>query len=302
MAATLIDGRLVAEAIRGELKDDVRALKAQGVIPGLAVVLVGDDPASLSYVAGKEKACAEIGIDSYDHRLAASTSQEELMRLVRKLGNDDRIHGILVQLPLPGGLDENEVLLALDPEKDVDGFHPVNVGKMMLGRETFLPCTPHGILQLLRRSGVKLAGAHVVVIGRSNIVGKPLANMLIQKTASANATVTICHTGTRNLAGFTRQADVVIAAAGRPNTLTADMIREGAVVIDVGVNRVEDAARKAGVRLVGDVDFERVREKASLITPVPGGVGPMTIAMLLYNTVQAAKKRCPGIRGRAAAP
>ena len=224
------------------------------------------------------------------------------MRLVRKLGSDDRIHGILVQLPLPGGLDENEVLLALDPEKDVDGFHPVNVGKMMLGRETFLPCTPHGIMQLLRRSGVKLAGAHVVVIGRSNIVGKPLANMLIQKTASANATVTICHTGTRNLAGFTRQADVVIAAAGRPNTLTADMIREGAVVIDVGVNRVEDAARKAGYRLVGDVDFERVREKASLITPVPGGVGPMTIAMLLYNTVQAAKKRCPGIRGRPAAP
>lgn len=298
MAAKIIDGRRVAETIRGELKAQVRVLKAQGVIPGLAVVLVGDDPASRSYVTAKEKACVEIGINSDDNRLSSATTQQELMGLVRKLNNDDRIHGILVQLPLPKELDETEVLLAIDPEKDVDGFHPVNVGRMVLGHKTFLPCTPHGVLQLLKRSGVKIEGAHVVVIGRSNIVGKPLANMLIQKTEFGNATVTICHTGTRNLSDFTRRADIVIAAAGRPNMLTVDMIREGAVVVDVGVNRVEDAGRKAGYRLVGDVDFERVREKASLITPVPGGVGPMTITMLLYNTVESAKNRCVAINGR----
>jgi len=297
MAAAIIDGRRIAEEIRGELKESVRALKAQGVTPGLAVVLVGDDPASRSYVAGKEKACAEVGIHSFDNRLAASATQEELMGLVRKLNGDDRVHGSLVQLPLPRGLNEAEVLLAIDPDKDVDGFHPINAGRMMLGQKAFLPCTPHGVLQLLRRSGVRLAGLHVVVIGRSNIVGKPLANMLIQKSELANATVTVCHTGTRDLAGFTRQADVVVAAAGRPNTLTADMIREGAVVIDVGVNRVEDATKKSGFRLVGDVDFQRVSEKASMITPVPGGVGPMTIAMLLYNTVEAAKTRCRAMRG-----
>jgi len=294
MAAKIIDGKQVAADMRAELRAEVAKLKEQGVVPGLAVVLVGDDPASKSYVTAKERACEEIGIYSDDNRLPAETGQAELMALVARLNKDPKINGILVQLPLPKHLDESEVLLAIDPSKDVDGFHPVNVGKMVVGEEAFLPCTPHGIIQLLVRSGVKIEGAEVVVVGRSNIVGKPIANMLIQKNDTGNATVTVCHTRTRNLAEHVRRADIIIAAAGRPNTVTADMVKEGAVVIDVGVNRVEDATKKKGYRLVGDVDFAAVSEKAGLITPVPGGVGPMTITMLLYNTVESAKRAAQG--------
>ena len=290
MAAQVIDGKQVAATLRAELKEQVAKLKQKGIVPGLGVILVGDDPASKSYITAKERACEEVGIYSDDNRLPASTSQEDLLALVKKMNTNPKINGILVQLPLPEGLDESEVLLAIDPAKDVDGFHPMNVGKMMVGEEAFLPCTPHGIIQLLLRSGVTIEGANVVIVGRSNIVGKPLANMLIQKNATGNATVTVCHTRTKNLAEHTRQADIVIAAAGRPNTITADMVRQGAVVIDVGVNRIEDATKKKGYRLVGDVDFEPVSEKASFITPVPGGVGPMTITMLLYNTVESAKR------------
>jgi len=288
MTARIIDGKQVAADMRAELKSEVERLKAKGVVPGLAVVLVGDDPASKSYVTAKEKACEEIGIYSDDNRLPAETTRQELMALVDKLNKDSKIHGILVQLPLPKHIDESKVLLAIDPDKDVDGFHPVNVGKMVVGEKSFLPCTPHGIIQLLVRSGVKLEGAEVVIVGRSNIVGKPLANLLIQKSPTGNATVTVCHTRTKNLAEHVKRADIIIAAAGRPNTITADMVKDGAVVIDVGVNRVADATKKKGYRLVGDVDFDAVKEKASLITPVPGGVGPMTITMLLYNTVDSA--------------
>ena len=290
MTAQIIDGKQVAADMRAELKDKVAQLKDKGIVPGLAVVLVGDDPASRSYVTAKEKACGDIGIYSEDIRLAAETSQAELMALIDKLNKNDKINGILVQLPLPKHLDEGEVLLAIDPAKDVDGFHPVNVGKMMLGQKAFLPCTPHGVIQLLLNSDVKIEGTEVVIVGRSNIVGKPLANMLIQKNATGNATVTVCHTRTKNLADHTLKADILIAAAGAPNMITADMVKAGAVVIDVGVNRVDDATKKRGYRLTGDVDFEAVKEKASLITPVPGGVGPMTITMLLYNTVESAEK------------
>ncbi len=290
MTAQIIDGKQVAADMRVELKEEVAKLKEKGIVPGLGVILVGEDPASQSYVRAKERACDDIGIYSDNNRLSAETSQEELMALVEKMNKDPKINGILVQLPLPKGLNEAEVLLAIDPAKDVDGFHPVNVGKMVVGEKAFLPCTPHGVIQLLKRSGVTIEGAEVVIVGRSNIVGKPLANMLIQKKPNANATVTVCHTRTKDLAYHTKRADIVIAAAGRPNTVTADMLKEGVVVIDVGVNRVEDASKKRGYRLVGDVDFEAVKEKASFITPVPGGVGPMTITMLLYNTVESAKK------------
>jgi methylenetetrahydrofolate dehydrogenase (NADP+)/methenyltetrahydrofolate cyclohydrolase len=288
--AYIIDGKVVAEEIRQELRGRVAELKRRGVVPGLGVILVGDDPASKSYVTGKEKACAEIGLYSDDNRLPASTTQQELLALVRRMNDDPRIHGILVQLPLPRHLNETEVLLAINPDKDADGFHPMNLGRMVIGADCFLPCTPHGVVQLLVRSGVRLNGAHVVVVGRSNIVGKPVANMLMQKKEHANATVTICHTRTRDIGHFTRQADIIIAAAGKPRMITADMVREGVVVIDVGVNRVEDKTRERGYRLVGDVDFDSVKEKAAMITPVPGGVGPMTITMLLYNTVQAASR------------
>ena len=289
MTAKIIDGKQVAAQMRAELKDSVARLKAQGITPGLAVILVGDDPASRSYVTAKEKACAEIGMHSDDNRLPSETTQAELLGLIDQFNNDPQIHGILVQLPLPGHIDEDAVLLAIDPNKDVDGFHPVNVGRMVVGQEAFLPCTPHGVIQLLLRSGVELSGAEVVIVGRSNIVGKPLANMLIQKSTTGNATVTVCHTRTKHIAEHTRRADIVIAAAGRPKTITAEMVKDGAVIIDVGVNRVEDATKKKGYRLVGDVDFEAVSQKASLITPVPGGVGPMTITMLLYNTVLSAE-------------
>jgi len=290
MTAQIIDGKQVAAEMRAEIKAEVTKLKEKGIVPGLGVILVGEDPASQSYVRAKERSCEELGIYSDDNRLAVDTSQEQLIALVEKMNKDPKIHGILVQLPLPKGLNEAEVLLAIDPAKDVDGFHPMNVGKMVVGEKAFLPCTPHGVIQLLIRSGVTIEGANVVIVGRSNIVGKPLANMLIQKKPNRNATVTVCHTRTKGLASHTRRADIVIAAAGRPNTITAEMIKEGAVVIDVGVNRVEDATKKKGYRLVGDVDFEAVKEKASLITPVPGGVGPMTITMLLYNTVESAKR------------
>jgi methylenetetrahydrofolate dehydrogenase (NADP+)/methenyltetrahydrofolate cyclohydrolase len=290
MTAQIIDGKQIAADMRAELKAEVAKLKTQNIIPGLGVILVGEDPASQSYVTAKERACDDMGIYSDDNRLPADTSQAELMALVEKMNNDKKINGILVQLPLPKGLNESEVLLKIDPAKDVDGFHPMNVGKMVVGEQAFLPCTPHGIIQLLVRSGVKIEGAEVVIVGRSNIVGKPLMNMLVQKKPMANATVTVCHTRTKDLSYHTKRADIVIAAAGRPNTVTADMVKDGVVVIDVGVNRIEDATKKKGYRLVGDVDFDAVREKASLITPVPGGVGPMTITMLLYNTVESAKR------------
>lgn len=277
--------------MRDELKAEVAQLAKKGIVPGLGVILVGDDPASKSYVAAKQKACSEIGIFSDDNRLPENTPQKKLLSLIDRLNKDPKIDGILAQLPLPKHIDEAEVLLAIDPAKDIDGFNPINVGKMVLGQKTYLPCTPHGVVQLLIKSGVKIEGAHVVIVGRSNIVGKPLANILLQKSPLGNATVTICHTRTKNLADHTRRADIVVAAVGRPNTITADMIKDGAVVIDVGMNRIEDASKKSGCRLVGDVDFKRVKEKASLITPVPGGVGPMTITMLLYNVVDAAKNR-----------
>jgi len=290
MTARIIDGAKVAADMRAELKKQVAELKKKGIVPGLGVILVGQDPASKSYVTAKERACAEIGIYSDDNRLPAQTSQKDLITLIKKMNADPKINGILVQLPLPKHLNEAQVLMTISPDKDVDGFHPINVGKMVMGEKAFLPCTPHGVIQLLIRSSVTIDGSHVVIVGRSNIVGKPLANMLIQKSPTGNATVTICHTHTKNLTGHTKQADIVIAAAGRPNTITADMIKPGAVVIDVGVNRVDDETKKSGYRLVGDVDFENVKEKASLITPVPGGVGPMTITMLLYNTVESAKR------------
>lgn len=290
MTAKIIDGKQVAAELRAELKEKVAQLKAKGVTPGLAVILVGDDPASKSYVTAKEKACEEIGMHSDDNRLPATTTQADLLALIDKCNKDSTIHGILVQLPLPKHINDNEVLMAIDPSKDVDGFHPVNVGRMVVGQEAYLPCTPHGVVQLLLRNGVKLDGAEVVIVGRSNIVGKPLANMLIQKSKTGNATVTVCHTRTKNIAEHVKRADIVIAAAGRPNTITAEMVKVGAVVIDVGVNRVEDASKKNGYRLVGDVDFDAVKKRASLITPVPGGVGPMTITMLLFNTVQSAQR------------
>lgn len=290
MAAEIIDGKQVAARMRAELKEEIKKLKERSIVPGLGVILVGDDPASHSYVRAKQRACEEIGIFSDDNRLAADTSEDEVIALINRMNAERKIHGILVQLPLPSHIDEYKALLAINPDKDVDGFHPVNIGKMLLGQECFVPCTPHGIVQLLLRSNVKIEGADVVIVGRSNIVGKPLANMLIQKSKTGNATVTVCHTRTKNLAEHTRRADILIAAAGRAETVTADMVKEGAVVIDVGVNRVDDPTRERGYRLVGDVDFEAVKERASMITPVPGGVGPMTITMLLYNTVASAQR------------
>lgn len=290
MAAKIIDGKVIAQQMRAELKGEVEALAAKGIVPGLAVILVGEDPASLSYVTSKEKACEKLGMYSSDNRLPADTTQEQLLALIDKMNKDEKIHGILVQLPLPKYMDESQVIMSISPEKDADGFHPVSVGRMVIGEDTFIPCTPHGILHLLSRSGIKTEGAHAVVVGRSNIVGKPVANLLFQKSPLGNATVTVCHTRTKDIASITRQADILIAAAGRPDTITADMVKEGAVVIDVGVNRVDDPSAKRGYRLVGDVDFEAVKEKASFITPVPGGVGPMTITMLLYNTVKSAKR------------
>ncbi|MFA7256511.1 MAG: bifunctional methylenetetrahydrofolate dehydrogenase/methenyltetrahydrofolate cyclohydrolase FolD [Kiritimatiellales bacterium] len=291
MAAKILDGKAIAQDIRAELKAKTAELKKQGIVPGLGVLLVGDDPASRSYVTAKEKACEETGLYSKEIKLPATATHAEILQVVENFNNDDQIDGILVQLPLPDSSMEQSVIEAINPDKDVDGFHPLNVGRMMLGLPAFLPCTPHGVLQILKRSGIKTSGAHVVVIGRSNIVGRPLVNLLSQKSELGDATVTMCHTRTKNMKELTLQADIVVAAVGRPNTVTADMIKPGAVVIDVGVNRIEDATKKNGFRLAGDVDYAAVAEKASAITPVPGGVGPMTITMLLANTVESAVRR-----------
>lgn len=286
--AKILDGKAISAEFRAEIKDRVSVLKEQGIIPGLGVLLVGDDPASRSYVTAKERACNEAGIYSEEVKLPAEASHDQILEVVCTFNANEKINGILVQLPLPDSSMEPSVIEAIVPEKDVDGFHPVTVGRMILGLPAFLPCTPHGVLQILKRSGIETSGAHAVVIGRSNLVGRPLVNLLSQKNELGNATVTMCHTGTKNMAELTRQADIVVAATGRPGTVTADMVKEGAAVIDVGVNRVEDASKKRGYRLCGDVDFDAVAEKASAITPVPGGVGPMTITMLLANTVESA--------------
>ena len=286
-----LDGREISLEIRAEIKADIERLKQeQNLVPGLAVVLVGDNPASLSYVRSKGKACEELGMYSLQVDLPADASTAEVVEAVERLNRDDSVHGILVQLPLPEQ-DEEQVLNAIDPNKDVDGLHPVNLGRLVRQEECFWPCTPHGIVQILSRSGIETAGKHVVVVGRSTLVGRPIALLLGYKAEGANATVTLCHTGTHDLGYFTRQADIVIAAAGFPQGIKADMVREGAVVIDVGINQIDAPERERGWRLVGDVDYKEVRKKASAITPVPNGVGPMTIALLLYNTVWSAKRR-----------
>ncbi len=288
MTAKIIDGEAIAAQILDELREQVERLGASGVEPGLAVVLVGDDPGSVSYVTGKSKDAVAIGMRSETIRLPADISQEALLATVAELNADPRWHGVIVQVPLPSHIHEATVTGAVLPEKDVDGLHPINVGRLLRGEPALLGCTPHGVIQLLARSGYDADGKHVVICGRSNLVGKPLAGLFLQKARGVNATVTVCHTGTPDIGVFTRQADIVVAAIGRPRAITADMVREGAIVIDVGVNRVEDATRKRGFRLVGDVDFAAVAEKAEAITKVPGGVGPMTRAMLMYNTVLAA--------------
>ncbi|NLJ55915.1 MAG: bifunctional 5,10-methylene-tetrahydrofolate dehydrogenase/5,10-methylene-tetrahydrofolate cyclohydrolase [Firmicutes bacterium] len=288
MTAKIISGNEVAKEIRQELKGRVAELKEKGIVPGLGVVLVGEDPASISYVTSKAKGSQEIGMFEETIRLPADVPEEEVLKVIDGLNKDPKFSGILVQLPLPDHISVEKVIGYISPEKDVDGFHPVNVGKLLRGEPCPLPCTPHGVQQLLFRSGNDPAGKHVVVCGRSNIVGKPLAAILMQKAEGANAVVTVVHTGAKDISYYTKQADILIAAMGRPNAITADMVKEGTVVIDVGVNRIPDESRKSGFRLAGDVDFEAVKEKASFITPVPGGVGPMTVTMLLYNTVEAA--------------
>jgi methylenetetrahydrofolate dehydrogenase (NADP+)/methenyltetrahydrofolate cyclohydrolase len=295
MSAIVIDGKEVARKKREEAASASAALKARGVEPCLAVLLVGEDPASVSYVTGKEKALADAGMKSLDIRLPADTGEQALLERIAALNADPSVHGILVQLPLPSHIREERVIAAVDPLKDVDGFHPVSVGNMILGRPGFLPCTPHGVLVLLEEMKIPTAGTHAVILGRSNIVGKPLASLLARK--EINATVTVCHTGSGDLGRYTRQADILIAAAGKPGLVTADMIRDGAVVIDIGVNRVPDETARKGYRLKGDVDFEAAAEKASFITPVPGGVGPMTIAMLLLNVIRAAEN-VAGVSGK----
>lgn len=288
--ARIIDGKKTAAAIRLEIGAEVQKLSRRKIQPGLAVILVGEDPASEVYVRMKKKACAELGIQSFDYNLPKNATEKRLLKLIDTLNADKNVHGILVQLPLPKQISEANVLNAIDPEKDVDGFHPVNVGKMLNGEDAFLPCTPNGCKELLLRYGYDPAGKHVVIVGRSNIVGKPMAAILMQKALGGNATVTVCHSRTKNLAKMVQQADIVIAAIGVPNFIKSRMIKPGAVVIDVGVNRVEDSTRKTGYRLVGDVDFKNVAKKAKAITPVPGGVGPMTITMLMRNTVESAKQ------------
>lgn len=289
MTAQIISGIEIAKQIREELKQEIAGLKAtHNLVPGLATVLVGEDPASQVYLGQKERTSKDLGVYSERYDLPSKTTQQELLALIDKLNKSPKIHGILVQLPLPNHLNEEEILYSIDPKKDVDGFHPVNLGKLMIGEPDYLPCTPHGIQQLLVRSGVKIEGAEVVVVGRSNIVGKPIANMLLQKAEGANATVTVCHTRTRDIAFHTRRADILIVAAGKAKAITADMVKEGVVVIDVGVNQI--GTTKDGKRILcGDVDYDAVKEKAKAITPVPGGVGPMTITMLMLNTVKAAK-------------
>ncbi|QRG69798.1 bifunctional methylenetetrahydrofolate dehydrogenase/methenyltetrahydrofolate cyclohydrolase FolD [Brevibacillus choshinensis] len=281
MAAIIVQGKEVAQSIRAELANEVSELKKQGVTPGLTVVLVGDDPASQSYVRGKSKGCEEVGIASEVILKDASTTEEELLAIIQQLNENPNVSGILVQLPLPKHISESAVIEAIHPDKDVDGFHPISVGNMVLGNETFLPCTPHGIIELIKRTGTEIAGKHAVVIGRSNIVGKPVSLLLQQE----NATVTMCHSRTQNLEEFTRKADILVVATGRAHMIGAQHVKPGAVVIDVGVNRIETG------KLVGDVKFDEVKDVASFLTPVPGGVGPMTITMLLKNTVAAARKQ-----------
>ena len=288
MPASIIDGKLVAQEIRSALNERIAALKHKNIVPGLAVILVGEDPASVSYVTAKEQACADIGMKSFEYRLPDTTKTDELVALIHKLNTDKPVHGILVQLPLPAHIDEFSVIEAIASEKDVDGFTSINLGKMLLGQDAFIPCTPHGIIKLIEHTGIQTKGAHAVVVGRSNIVGKPLANLLIRK--EINATVTVCHTGTVDLARFTKQADILIACAGKAGLINAGMVKPGACVIDVGVNRVPAPQSKKGWKLAGDVLFDEVAEVAGFITPVPGGVGPMTITMLLFNTVTAATK------------
>lgn len=286
--AEIIDGKKVSSEIRAEIKERVVNIKKiHGKVPGLAVVLVGDDAASAVYVRMKGKGCEEVGMNSFQHILPESSSQEELLSLIDRLNNDENVNGILVQLPLPKHIDEKAVINAIDPIKDVDGFHPVNVGKLVADDECFLPCTPHGCQILINRHVKDLKGKHLVVVGRSSIVGKPVANMMIQKNEMANCIVTICHTAAKDISVYTKQADILVVAAGKPLIVTGEMVKEGVVVIDVGVNRIADPSDPSKTRIVGDVDFDSVAPKASAITPVPGGVGPMTIAMLLSNTVKA---------------
>ncbi|MDH7493477.1 MAG: tetrahydrofolate dehydrogenase/cyclohydrolase catalytic domain-containing protein [Candidatus Saccharicenans sp.] len=290
MPAKIISGKEVAASIREELKQRTARLQEKGLIPGLGVILVGEDPASVSYVTAKAKGAEEVGIFEETVRLPAESTEEEILKTVDRLNRDPRFHGVLVQLPLPKWVNPDKVINFISPEKDVDGFHPINVGKLLRGEPCPLPCTPYGVQQMLVRSGYSPEGKHVVVCGRSNIVGKPLVAMLMQKKPGANATVTVCHTGTPDLKKFTLQADILVAAMGAPRAITADMVREGCVVIDVGVNRVPDPNSPKGFRLVGDCDFEAIKEKAEAITPVPGGVGPMTVTMLLMNTIEAAER------------
>jgi methylenetetrahydrofolate dehydrogenase (NADP+) / methenyltetrahydrofolate cyclohydrolase len=289
VTARVLDGAALAKEIRAELAKDVARLKARGITPGLAVVIVGEDPASMVYVASKGKACEEAGMYSETIRLPESATEAELLAVVDRLNADPRIHGFLVQLPLPKHIDAERVLLRIDPDKDVDGFHPMNVGRVLIGdQRAFRPATPYGVQQMLIRSGIETSGANAVIIGRSNIVGKPMASLLVQPGPGGNATVTICHSRSRDLPGIARSADLLVVAIGKPEFVTADMVKPGAVVVDVGINRVPDASRPRGYRIVGDVAYDEVAKVASAITPVPGGVGRMTIAMLLMNTVQAA--------------
>jgi len=288
--AEIIDGRTLAEDIRREVREETANLKStRGITPGLAFILVGDNPASQSYVKSKEKACVEAGFYSITERMPAETTEQALLDKVRQFNEDSRIHGLLVQLPLPKHINESKVIEAINPKKDVDGFHPFNVGKLMIGEDTLKPCTPAGIQEMLVRSGNDPSGKHVVIVGRSNIVGKPIANILFQKQAGANAVVTVAHTGAKDLSVYTKSADILIAAIGKPRFVTGAMLKEGVVVIDVGINRVPDASAKNGYRIVGDVDFDSASKVAKAITPVPGGVGLMTVAMLLKNTLKAAK-------------
>lgn len=294
MSAQLIDGKVIAAEIRREVKAQVTELKKIGVSPCLAAVLVGDDPASRTYVANKRKACDEVGIQSVMHTPCADLSEQSLVELIRELNHDPNVHGILVQLPLPRHIDELKVIESMSPQKDVDGFHPINLGKLVIGLDSFKSCTPAGIVELIFRAGYTTEGKHVVIVGRSNIVGKPMMNILVQKARQANATVTVCHSRTQDLPALTRQADILIAAIGQPLFITAEMVKPGAVVIDVGINRIEDSTCAKGYKLVGDVDFEAVQPIAGAITPVPGGVGPMTVAMLMVNTARAAKMALQG--------
>lgn len=289
MSAVIIDGKAIAQNVRKEVAEQVKELNAKGISPCLAVILVGNNPASVSYVTGKQKALAEAGMTDKSVHLPEDTSEEELVELIERLNKDNTVNGILVQLPLPKHINEDRVITAITPEKDVDGFHPVNVGNLMIGRKAFLPCTPHGVIVLLEKMNIETSGKHCVIIGRSNIVGKPLAILMSSK--KVNSTVTICHTGTKDIESIVKQADIIVAAAGHPMTVTKQMVKPGAVVIDVGINRIPDSTKKSGFRLTGDVDFEAVSEIASYITPVPGGVGPMTIAMLMVNTLEAAKNQ-----------